>query len=252
MTSQNEPRGRTDEERAYYSFSQRAYAVFAHVYDAVVFPFKTLRHEAASMVDLPPGARLLDVATGTGQQAFAFAEKAREVVGIDLSEAMLRIARRKNRFPNVSFQQADAAELPFEDDSFDASCVSFALHEMPNSVRERVVREMARVTKPGGSITVVDYGLPKSQFVSKLAFHIIKLYEHDTYAEFVKSDWRALLKSAGVEVSDERPALRGMARVMTGRRAASVAQIRPDSGKGDELPIVAITTEGTRQERARM
>src|SRR5512134_962870 len=159
MTSR-ESRGRTDEEREYYSFSRRVYAVFAHVYDAVVFPFRKLRHEVASRVDLPPGARLLDVATGTGQQAFAFAEKAREVVGIDLSEEMLRIARRKNRFSSVSFQQADAAELPFEDDSFDASCVSFALHEMPSSVRKRVLREMARVTRPGGSIAVIDYGLP--------------------------------------------------------------------------------------------
>ena len=251
MTSQQEPRGRTDEERAYYSLSRRVYAVFAHVYDAVVFPFRMLRREAASMVDLPPGGRLLDVATGTGQQAFAFAEKAREVVGIDLSEAMLRVARRKNRFPNVSFQQADAAELPFEKDSFDASCVSFALHEMPSSVRERVVREMARVTKPGGSITVVDYGLPKSQIASTLVFHIIKLYEYHYYADFVKSDWRALLESAGVEVSDEHPALRGMARIMTGRRAAPATRVRPDSEKAGEVPVVTTTAEATRHERAR-
>lgn len=66
MTSQQEPRGRTDEERAYYSYSRRVYAVFAHVYDAVVFPFRQLRHDAASMVDLPPSGRLV-----TFQQADA-------------------------------------------------------------------------------------------------------------------------------------------------------------------------------------
>lgn len=229
LTSPKQPRQLTDEERAYYSLSRRVYAVFAHVYDGVVFPFRKLRHEAAHMVDLPRGGRLLDVATGTGQQAFAFAEKAREVVGVDLSEAMLRVARRKNRFPNVSFQRADAAELPFEDDSFDASCISFALHEMPSSVRERVVREMARVTKPRGSITIVDYGLPKSLMAGALVYRVIKLYEHDYYAEFVKSDWRALLESAGVEVSEERPALRRMARIMTGRKAVPAARIRPDA-----------------------
>ena len=220
MSPVEDPRSTTAEERAYYSFSRRVYAIFAHVYDAIVFPFRKLRHQVASMVDLPPGGRLLDVATGTGQQAFAFAERAREVVGVDFSEAMLRVARRKNRFPSVSFQQADAAELPFEKDSFDGSCVSFALHEMPTTVRARVVREMARVTKPGGSITIVDYGLPRSQIASRLVFEIIKLYESDYYADFVKSDWRALLESAGVEVSYEHPALRGMARIMTGRRAA--------------------------------
>ena len=223
MTS-HESRGSTDEERAYYSLSRRVYSVFAHVYDAVVFPFRKLRHDVASRVALPPGARLLDVATGTGQQAFAFAEKAGEVVGIDQSEAMLRIARRKNRFPNVSFQLADAAELPFEDDSFDAACVSFALHEMPSSVRERVVRQMARVTKPGGSITIVDYGLPRSQMASALTFHFVKLYEPEYYADFVKSDWRALLEDGGVEVMGDRPALRGTARIMWGRRGGSAAR----------------------------
>jgi demethylmenaquinone methyltransferase/2-methoxy-6-polyprenyl-1,4-benzoquinol methylase len=217
-------RGRTAEEREYYSFSRRVYAVFAYVYDAVAFPIRKLRHEVANIVDLAPGARVLDVATGTGQQAFAFAEKAREVVGIDLSDAMLRIAQRKNRFRNVSFRQADAAELPFEDDGFDASCVSFALHEMPSSVRQRVVREMARVTKPGGSITVVDYGLPRSQMASALTFTFVKVYERDSYAGFVKSDWRALLEEAGVEVLDDRPALRGMARVMTGRKAGAAGR----------------------------
>ena len=184
----------------------------------VVVPFLNLRSEIARVVELGPGSRLLDVATGTGEQAFAFAERAREVVGIDLSEEALRIARRKNRFPNVIFQQADAAELPFEDGSFDASCVCFALHEMRSGVRERVVCEMARVTKPGGAITIIDYGLPRGRVASVLAFHIIKFMERDYYPNFVKSDWRGLLESAGVEVSHDRRALGGTARVLTGRR----------------------------------
>jgi SAM-dependent methyltransferase len=95
---------------------------------------------------------------------------------------------------------------------------------MPSSVRERVVREMTRVTKPGGSIVVVDYGLPRSRFASALAFHIVKLYERHHYASFVKSDWQALLEHAGVDVLGELPALRGMARVMTGRKAGSAAR----------------------------
>ena len=237
MTSTEEPRGRTEEERDYYSLSRRVYTIFAHVYDAVVFPIRKLRHEVASMVDLRPDARLLDVATGTGAQAFAFAGKAREVVGIDLSEAMLRIARRKNRFPNVTFQRADAADLPFEDESFDASCVSFALHEMPSSVRERVVREMARVTKPGGSVSVVDYALPRNHVAASLAYRVIKLYERDHYASFVKSDLAALLKSVGIEVLARRPALLGMAQVMTGRRNESVSRTR--SGVPDSSPVAS-------------
>ena len=88
------------------------------------------------------------------------------VIGIDLSEAMLRVARRKNGLPNVTFQRADATALPFEDANFDAACVSFALHEMPATIRERVVREMARVTKVGGTVVVVDYALPRNRAAS--------------------------------------------------------------------------------------
>lgn len=188
------------------------------------------------MVGLGPGSRILDVATGTGAQAFAFADKAGEVVGIDLSEAMLRIARRKNRFPNVTFQQADAAELPFDDGAFDASGVSFALHEMPISIRERVIREMARVTKPGGSVTVVDYGLPQNRVASSLVFHIVKLYERDHYANFVRSDLGALLQSAGIEPSEHRSALRGLAKIVTGRRSEAVARTTSSALDPDRVP----------------
>ena len=80
---------------------------------------------------------------GNGGTGGAFAEKAGRVVGVDASRPMLVIARRNNRFPNLTFQQADATELPFGDATFDVSCVSFVLHEMPASIRERTVAEMA-------------------------------------------------------------------------------------------------------------
>ena len=211
---------RTEEERAYYSLSQRVYAVFAYFYDTVVIPFQKLRRDVANVVDVRADARLLDVATGTGAQALAFAEKVREVVGIDLSEEMLRVARRKNRFPNVRFQQADAADLPFGDESFDGTCVSFALHEMPISIRERVVREMSRVTKPGGSVIVVDYGLPQNRVAGWLAFHAVKLYEPGPYENFVKADVGGLLERMSIEVTDRRPALLGVVQIVTGRKRA--------------------------------
>jgi demethylmenaquinone methyltransferase/2-methoxy-6-polyprenyl-1,4-benzoquinol methylase len=108
----------TDEERAYYSLNRRFWRVFAPFYDVfflVVLPIPNLRREVLRLASLAPGSRILDVATGTGAQALAFAPTAKEVVGIDLYEAMLSIARRKNRFANVTFKQADAASLPFED-----------------------------------------------------------------------------------------------------------------------------------------
>jgi ubiquinone/menaquinone biosynthesis C-methylase UbiE len=182
-----------------------------------------LRREVVEAARLSPGATVLDVATGTGAQALAFADSACKVVGIDLSDAMLRMARRKNPPPNVSFQKGDAANLPFENGSFDAACVSFALHEMPSSVRERVVREMARVTRPGGTIIVVDYGLPGLQPVRSIVFHAVKLYEGDHYAKFMRADLDALLRAAGIEPAEHRTALRGLARIVVGRRSEARA-----------------------------
>lgn len=214
-------RDRTDEEQAYYSLNRRVYAVFARFYDAVTLPIRPLRHTVASLVELAPDSRVLDVATGTGEQAFAFAPKARAVVGIDLSDAMLRVARRKNGLPNVTFQRADATALPFEDASFDAACVSFALHEMPATIRERVVREMARVTKPGGTVVVVDYALPRNRVANWLAYHIVKQYERDHYETFVRSDIARLLERASIDTSRRRPALFGLVQITTGHRGGS-------------------------------
>jgi hypothetical protein len=77
---------------------------------------------------------------------------------------------------------------------------------------------MARVTKARGIAVVVDYGLPRSRVASWLAYHIVKLYERDHYATFVRSDVAALLESAGVRVSDDRLAVGGLAQIMVGRR----------------------------------
>ena len=221
--------GRTKEERAYYSLNHAAYRVFAPFYDLVTRPMRRLRGEVAGVLPLDRRMRVLDVATGTGAQAQALGERAGEVIGIDLSESMLRVARRKNRLANVTFQRANATELPFADRSFDASCVSFALHEMPLSIREQVVREMARVTKPGGAIAVVDYGLPSNAVARWAVYHFVKLYEPYSYVEFMRSDVRALLRTAGIVVDAQRQALHGTAVIFSGHRDEVVATAAPQT-----------------------
>ena len=82
----------------------------------------------------------------------AFAKKGLDVVGIDISEAMLKVARKKNKYLNLKLEVADATKLSIEDNSIDVSCVSFALHDMLLSIREKALQEMVRVTKPKGII----------------------------------------------------------------------------------------------------
>ena len=211
---------RSDEERAYYDLNARVYAWFARYYDLVTVPLRRLRHEVVRAAHAGRSSRVLDVATGTGAQASAFAEVAREVVGVDLSPAMLSVARRKRHHPNLTLLRADATSLPFPEGDFDVSCVSFALHEMPVSIRETVIREMVRVTVPGGTIVVVDYGLPRNAGASFLVRHAVALYERDHYAEFIGSDLRALLEKAGVSIEEERRRVVGIARIVVGSRRA--------------------------------
>ncbi len=211
----------TAEERRYYALNRNVYGgAFSRFYDALVSPIQRLRHAAARMGGIDAHSRVLDVATGTGAQARAFARIAGEVVGIDLSEAMLRVARRKSRSPNLTFRQGDASQLPFPDGRFDVSCISFALHEMPPSIRERVAPEIARVTRPCGTILVIDYGMPPHA-LGRVLCRLVRLYERDHYAEFIRSDLRGLLRRSGIEVRDERPLLQGLIRIVRGSRSRS-------------------------------
>ncbi len=106
-----------------------------------------------------PGQRLLDLGCGLGDDVLALAERvgpSGSVVGADVSEAMIEEARR--RAPPglpVSFQVADARALPFEDGAFDGVRSERLLMHVPET--SRVLSEMARVTRPGGRLSVFDF-----------------------------------------------------------------------------------------------
>jgi len=202
------------EERAYYALNRKVYRWLAPLYDAIAFPLRKLRAEAAGLADARPGVRILDVATGTGEQALAFAALGAEVIGVDISAPMLRVAGRKNQFANATFVEADATALPFADESFDAVSISFAMHEMPEGIRDRVLREMRRVTKPNATILLIDYALPRNALVSAIVFRFVRLYERDHYPEFVRSDLPSTLLRAGLDLREEHPSLFGAARIL--------------------------------------
>lgn len=207
------------EERAYYALTRRLYASwFATLYDAITWPVRGLRRKVARLAGVSVGTRAIDIATGTGAQARAFDDRGAHVVAIDLSPRMLAIAKRKHHDRDIEFREADATDLPLPDASFDVSCVSLGLHEMPPSVRARVVGEMARVTRPGGTIVIVDFVLPRNRVWRWLVYHVIKLFERDHYPDFVHCDLAALLAEFGISVRDEHRVLLGAVRVLIGTR----------------------------------
>jgi demethylmenaquinone methyltransferase/2-methoxy-6-polyprenyl-1,4-benzoquinol methylase len=207
-----------DEEKEYYSLIKRVFDILAPFYDIVTMPFSRVRDKVVNFTNARNGSRILDVATGTGKQAFAFAKKGYNVIGIDLSEAMLKVANKKKKYGNVKFEVGDAINLPFEDNGFDVSCVSFALHDMPLTIREKALKEMARVTKTKGTIVIVDYSLPKNRIGRFLIYHFINLYEGKYYSKFIKSDLEALLKGTGIEIKEELPVLLGAGKILKGMK----------------------------------
>jgi demethylmenaquinone methyltransferase / 2-methoxy-6-polyprenyl-1,4-benzoquinol methylase len=120
-------------------------------------------------------ARVLDVATGTGDLAIDIARRhpAAEVIGIDPSANMLAVGRRKvTRFDGrIVLEQGDAQALPYDDDHFDAVTIAFGIRNV--SDRGLGLREMARVCKPGGRIAILELGEPRRGLIAPLArFHI--------------------------------------------------------------------------------
>jgi SAM-dependent methyltransferase len=111
--------------------------------------------------DLPGRGRVLDVGSGTGSLAFAIAERKTrmQVLGIDPSKEYVTYAKSKNPFPDrASFQVGDAQQLDFPNAAFDASLSLLVFNFIPDP--SKALREVRRVTKPGGRISaaVWDYG----------------------------------------------------------------------------------------------
>jgi demethylmenaquinone methyltransferase/2-methoxy-6-polyprenyl-1,4-benzoquinol methylase len=114
------------------------------------------RRRAADLARVGPGSKALDVATGTGDLAIELARRGAEVTGSDFAPAMLEIARRKA--PGLRFEEGDALELAYPDGSFDAVTVGFGARNFADLDRGLV--EMARVTRPGGRVVVLEITTP--------------------------------------------------------------------------------------------
>ncbi|ADO72135.1 bifunctional demethylmenaquinone methyltransferase/2-methoxy-6-polyprenyl-1,4-benzoquinol methylase UbiE [Stigmatella aurantiaca] len=130
------------------------------------------RRKTVKALELKPGYRVLDLATGTGDLALKVLKHHPEgtVVGLDPSEGMMEIGRKKVAEEGLSakceLKLGDAQSLPFEDQSFDGICMAFGIRNVPD--RPRALREMARVTRPGGRIAILELSEPRNGLLSPL------------------------------------------------------------------------------------
>ena len=132
-------------------------ATAEHVAEHARAQVEMVREQLRTFVVPRGGERALDVGTGAGTLALALAPLVREVVGVDIVPALLERARAEAP-ENVTFVDGDATTLPFELASFDLVCTRRTFHHILHP--ERVVGEMARVTRPGGRIFVDDQIAP--------------------------------------------------------------------------------------------
>lgn len=203
-----------EEINAYYALTRKAFDSLAPLYNIMTLPLMRVRKQVVEVANAGAGSLVLDVATGTGQQAFAFAKRGYEVIGVDLTESMLEVAQKHNKDGAVKFESGDATHLQFEANTFDVTCISFALHDMPLQIREKVLREMARLTKRNGVIVIVDYDLPDNRVSRALIYRFVTLYEGEYYKKFIASNVDGLLEKVGIRITEKRSVLFGAGRII--------------------------------------
>lgn len=111
-----------------------------------------------------PGQSVLDLAAGTGSSSIAFNLDGVRVVASDFSQGML--AEGRKRHPELEFVFADATNLPFAANEFDATTISFGLRNVVDV--EKALREMFRVTKPGGRVVICEFSRVQNRFLRPL------------------------------------------------------------------------------------
>jgi ubiquinone/menaquinone biosynthesis C-methylase UbiE len=167
-----------------------------------------LRNETAQMI--PSDAQsVLDLGCGTSTATRAIASRlhSAQITGVDLSPYMVFAAQLKAKhLSNKFFIHANAEQLPFEDNSFDAITASLLFHETPLFAALNILKEARRVLKPGGSIVIFDGAQGDS--LAKLGGYISASLFLEPYAEqFLSSNLLSLMKEAGFQSVESRPLL---------------------------------------------
>jgi demethylmenaquinone methyltransferase/2-methoxy-6-polyprenyl-1,4-benzoquinol methylase len=130
------------------------------------------------LAKVQPGDRVLDLCCGTGDIAFALAQRGAETIGLDFSEKMLEVAesrRLKNsklKTQNLKLMQGDAQQIPFPENSFDIVTVGYGLRNLASW--ERGLDEMLRVAKPGARLIVLEFGKPANALWRAIYFSHLK------------------------------------------------------------------------------
>jgi ubiquinone/menaquinone biosynthesis C-methylase UbiE len=143
----------------------------------------------------------VDLACGPGTLALVFAHHVRWICGVDLTPAMLERARRSalaEKTANLAFVLGNALELPFPGASLDTAVTSYSLHHIPDPAR--VIREIARVLKPGGRAGLIDLVVPEVRAIAEMNNRIERTRDSSHARTLAKSEFETMLTAAGLRL----------------------------------------------------
>jgi demethylmenaquinone methyltransferase/2-methoxy-6-polyprenyl-1,4-benzoquinol methylase len=147
------------------------------------------------MADPRSGDRVLDVATGVGYQAAAFAAAGYRAVGIDYVLDRIRVAAARHSSARLSWAVADASRLPVREDAFDIVSISLALHDMPVAVIREALKESRRVARR--RVVVIEPCAPRNALLKRLYIWIAMLVDESMLIrDYLLCDLEALLEEA--------------------------------------------------------
>ncbi len=150
--------------------------------------------------EISPTDTILDVACGTGEfERLLLAEySSQQIVGVDISEKMLAIAKQKfSAYPQVSFHIASASNLPFDNDSFDVIVSANSFHYFDDPLAS--LKEMRRVLKPDGKVIILDWC--RDYLTCKICDLILKVFDPAHQQCYTQNEFHRLLEEANFVVS---------------------------------------------------
>ncbi len=207
------------------------------------------RREAVSRIRPARGGRHLDVATGTADVALEILKQKGEgayVAGSDISVEMMRIGREKARRPGkswrIAFVRAPCESLPFRDAVFDSATAAFGIRNVAD--RERGLREMCRVVRPGGQVVVLEFSKPRGTVFGALyRFYFSRVlprigglfsmrsaytYLPESVREFPSSsEFSGMMRAAGCDTVEHRPLTFGIVTLYVGVRGGGSYIVLP-------------------------
>ncbi|OGN89285.1 MAG: hypothetical protein A2158_01725 [Chloroflexi bacterium RBG_13_46_14] len=173
--------------------------MFMFSYETLVDPLlRDIRKCTPEFSGMKAGDKVLDVCCGTGAQVLEYGRRGIIATGIDISPNMLNIATKnsmKQKAVNVSFQLADATNLPFIDCYFDYASISLGLHDKEKPIRYQIISEMKRVVKLNGALVFIDFQFPLPRSVLALFARAIEFFAGGSHYHSFKD----YLRNGGLE-----------------------------------------------------